>query len=285
MKEAVKNIQEILKGIGLYTGAIDGLIGYKTYQSVLMLTTKVGFKPAKREIQKILAENRVYFGEIDGIFGNGSISAFNHLLPAPVVTDELLKKIQKNCAVFFADEINKYANQYNIKTKADLCAFIANIIHESNGFNQLRENMNYSAFRLVEVFPKYFKNLAVARTVVAQGQSAIADVVYGGRMGNGVNNGDGFNYRGGGLMHLTGKRNYTLASIGTGVENLLVNHPELIVQPEHAIKTAMWFWKSNRCNGHANTGDFDLVCRVVNGGTNGLAHRRELHQKAWNILY
>lgn len=286
MKEALKDIQKVLKAIGLYSGAIDGLIGYKTYNAVLMLNeSKKATKQQKRDIQQILANNRVYFGEIDGIFEKGSKSAFNQLIPAPKITDDLLKKIQKNCALFFADEINKYAENYHIKTKADLCAFIANIIHESNGFNSLRENMNYSAIRLTEVFPKYFKSLASARSIVAQGQIAIADVVYGGRMGNGENNGDGFKYRGGGLMHLTGKRNYTLASIGTGVENLLVNHPELIVQPEHAIKTAMWFWKNNRCNGHANTGEFDHVCRVVNGGNNGIDNRRQLHQKAWNVLF
>lgn len=285
MKEVLKSIQVVLKEVGLYQGKIDGLIGCKTYYSVITLKEKNDLKKAKKDIQKILADNRLYFGEIDGIFGGNSMSAFNHAIPAPKITDDLLIRIQKNCALGFAGNINQYADKYHIKTKADLCAFIANIIHESNGFNNLRENMNYSASRLVQVFPKYFKSLVSARSIVAQGQVAIADVVYGGRMGNGKDNGDGFAYRGGGLIHLTGKRNYTLASIGTGVEDLLVKHPELIIQSEHAVKTAMWFWLNNRCSGYANKGEFDQVCRVVNGGNNGLAHRRELHQKAWNVLF
>lgn len=284
MKEVLKSIQSVLKGIGLYTGALDGLIGYKTYNAVLSLKDTNGSKQAKRDIQKILADNRVYFGAIDGIFGNNSISAFNNLIPAPKVTDKLLKNIQRNCAVGFSGYINQYIGQFNIKTKADLCAFIANIIHESNGFNDLRENMKYSALNLVDTFPKYFKDLATARSVIAQGTSAVADVVYGGRMGNN-SKGDGFKYRGGGLLHLTGARNYLLASIGTGVDKLLSEKPELIIEPEHAIKTALWFWQGNRCSGHANYGDFNQACRVVNGGNNGLKERQALHQKLWNTLF
>lgn len=283
-KKALEDIQTILKRIGLYTGAIDGLIGFKTYEAVLSLEKNKSSKQNIREIQTILANERVYFGAIDGDFGNGSKSAFNQLIPAPKVTDDLLRIIQKNCALNFSEHINNNISQYQIKTKADLCAFIANIIHESSGFNDLRENMNYRAVRLLAVFPKYFKTLASAQAIASKGAIAIADVVYGGRMGNN-RDGDGFKYRGGGLLHLTGRQNYTLASIGIGADRKLVDQPDLIIQPEYAIKTALWFWKNKGCTRQANFGNFDEVCQIVNGGTNGLKERKILHAKVWNTLF
>lgn len=285
MNQGLKNIQEILKTIGLYSGAIDGLIGYKTYEAFLKLDQYKGSKQPLREIQKELAEARVYFGAIDGLIGPGSIAAFNKMIPAPKLTDDLLKKIYKNCASGFAEQINLYAAIYNIKTKAELCAFLANNIHESGGFTKLRENMNYSAKRLLEVFPKYFKTLAAAQTIAANGPRAIANVVYGGRMGNSNKNDDGFNYRGGGTIHLTGLDNYRLCSIGIGLGNQLVTNPDLIETPEIAIKSALWFWQRNLCGGFAVKGDFERVCRIINGGTNGMAERIQLNQKAWNTLF
>lgn len=285
MSQSLKNIQEILKTIGLYSGAIDGLIGFKTYEAFLSLQKYKGAKQPLREIQKELADARVYFGEIDGLIGGGSISAFNSLIPAPKLTDALLQKIYKNCAPGFATQINNAAAYYHVKTKADLCAFLANNIHESSGFTKLRENMNYSAKRLLEVFPKYFKTLAAAQAIASRGPVAIANTVYGGRMGNSANNDDGFNYRGGGCIHLTGLDNYRLCSIGIGLGDRLTKEPDLIVQPEYAIKSALWFWGRNLCSGLANKGEFESVCRRVNGGTNGLAERVQLHQKAWNVLF
>lgn len=285
MNAELKQIQATLKTIGLYTGAIDGLIGNKTYSAFIKLKEYEGSKQPLREIQTILATARVYFGAIDGIIGNGSISAFNHLMPAPKVTDELLKKIYKNCASGFADYINQNIATYHIKTKADLCAFLANNIHESGGFTKLRENMNYSPKRLLEVFPKYFKNLASATAIANRGPVAIANTVYGGRMGNNPKTDDGFNYRGGGTIHLTGADNYRLCSVGIGVGTKLFDNPDLIVQPEFAMKSALWFWERNQCSRFANFGDFERVCRIINGGTNGLAERIALNAKAWDVLF
>lgn len=286
MKEALKNIQRILKSTGLYIGGIDGVIGWKSYNSVIELSKAKGKnKQSIKEIQQILANERVYFGAIDGDFGNGSLTAFNALMPVPKLTDALLQAAYKNCATGFADRINQHASTFHIQTKADLLAFLANNIHESGGFKSLRENMNYSAPRLLAVFPKYFKSLAAAQATVNAGVEAIADIVYGGRMGNGRNNGDGFKYRGGGSIHLTGKENYTLCSVGIGLDKGLVDSPELITKPEYAVKSAMWFWQRNLCSRYANQGNFEKACIVVNGGKNGLAERNQLHTKLWNTIF
>lgn len=291
MSEAMKEIQRFLKQANLYTGKIDGLIGWLSYSAVLKLIGNRNAKSTIKEIQKILAENRVYFGAIDGDFGQGSMTGFNDLLPAPQLTDAKLQAIYKNCKPGFAAEINKQIEKYNIKTKAALCAFLANAIHETGGFTKLRESMAYSPQRLLQVFPKYFKSLAAAQTIAARGQVAIADVVYGGRMGNGVGNGDGYKYRGGGIMHTTGSKMYELTSIGIGEGKKLHENPDLITQPYYAVASGLWYWNKNLCSRYANQGNFLATCKIVNVGNattsitpNGQADRDALYAKAWSVL-
>lgn len=286
MKEVLKNIQRMLKTAGFYTGTIDGVFGINSYNAVILLSkAKWKNKQIIRELQQYLADQRVYFGAIDGDFGNGSFSALNNLMPAPKITDAHLQAVYKGCATGFANYINQNAAAFHITTKADLLAFLANNLHESGGFKNLRENMNYSAPRLFKVFPKYFKDLAAAQAAVNAGVIAIADIVYGGRMGNGKNNGDGYKYRGGGSIHLTGKENYTLCSVGIGLDKGLVNDPDLITKPEFAVKSALWFWQRNLCSRFTNQGEFERACIVVNGGKNGMDERKQLHAKLWNTIF
>lgn len=289
--ETLKEIQKLLKQAGLYTGKIDGVIGNGSYSAVLGLSGNKKAKQIIKEIQKILAENRVYFGLIDGDFGQGSMTGFNDLLPAPQLTDAKLQAIYKNCKPGFAAEINKQIEKYHIKTKGALCAFLANAIHETGGFLELRESMAYNPQRLLQVFPKYFKSLAAAQAIAARGQVAIADVVYGGRMGNGVGNGDGYKYRGGGIMHTTGSQMYELTSIGIGAGKKLHENPDLITQPYYAVASGLWYWNKNLCNRYANQGNFLATCKIVNLGDakskvtpNGQVERNALHARAWNVL-
>ena len=289
VKQSLKEIQEILLEHGFYNGAIDGFFGFKSYQSILSLFLKAQKQTSKHknaalEIQKVLVKHRLYFGALDGIFGQNSIASLNSMLPAPTITEDNLKKIYPKCASGFAEPINQYAAIYQVKTKADLCAFIANILHESGGFKHLRENVNYSAQRLVQVFPNRFKTLSEAQAIVSRGTTAVCDVIYGGRMGNGLNNGDRYKFRGGGLIHLTGKNNYELCSIAIKMPELM-DDTNLITQPDIAVKSAFWFWQKNLCSRPVNYGDFERACIIVNGGKNGLAERHALHERAWNTLF
>lgn len=286
MKEVLKTIQGLLKSTGLYSGVIDGAFGWQSYSAVLDLSKAKGKnKQTIKEIQQILAEQRVYFGAIDGDFGQGSMTALNTLLPVPVVTEAVLQATYKGCASGFAKYVNEQAARFNITTKADLIAFLANILHESQGLTRLRENMNYRPATLQKTFKKYFANVAEAQAAINAGVVQVADIVYGGRLGNGKGNGDGFKYRGGGLLQLTGKKNYQLCSIGIGLGDALVNDPEMLTKPEYAIKSAMWFWRSNLCGRYANQGNFEQSCRIVNGGTIGLEERENLHKKLWSKLF
>lgn len=209
------------------------------------------------------------------------------LASVEILTTEKLQKIYPGADNAFVSEINTFASKYDINTKERMAMFLAQVIHESGGFKKLRESLAYSPDRLKAVFPNRFKTVAQAKAITDKGQVAIGDSIYGGRMGNGTNNGDGYKYRGGGLMHTTGKTNYTIVNkalneMGTKVD--LITNPDHIVKPSIAVESAMIFWRDNNLNKHADKKDVTTATKVINGGSNGLKERTNLYNKAIKIL-
>ena len=149
--------------------------------------------------------------------------------------------------------------------------FLATCAVESN-FTKLVENMNYSAKRLAEVWPKRFRgedgkpnNLALK---IANNPEAIANVVYANRMGNGpAETGDGWRFRGRGYIHLTGKDNYKRYGEYLGLD--LENNPELAENKEIAAEIAVEFWWRSDLNEAADVLDLIAIRRKVNGGLIG----------------
>ena len=151
--------------------------------------------------------------------------------------------------------------------------FMAQMSHESNGFKRLTENLNYKPARLLAIFPSKFKSLEDAQQVVGAGQAAIAERIYGNRksLGN-LHTGDGFRYRGRGIVQLTGRTNYRRAGQAIGVD--LEADPDRAAELDIAIRAALWFWKDKDIGRHACQGDVEKVTRLINGGQIGLAERR-----------
>ena len=174
---------------------------------------------------------------------------------------------------------------YDINTPQRVAAFIAQCAHESGGFRALKENLNYKAATLRKIFPKYFPDDAIANHYASlpNKQEAIANRVYGGRMGNGPEaSGDGFRYCGRGLIQLTGKSNYQnfADSIETPVEDI----PEFLATFEGAVQSACWFWESNNLNQWADKGDILTLTKRINGGTIGLEDRIKHYEHALHVL-
>lgn len=162
--------------------------------------------------------------------------------------------------------------------------FLAQVAHESQGFTRTRERLGYSATRLLEVFPKRFKDLDDASAVVAGGHTAIAERLYGGRadLGN-DREGDGGRYIGRGWIQLTGRYNYNAAGDALGLD--LIRHPELAEQEENVIRIALWFWRKDaRIAELARLGDLTGVTRRINGATHGLADRRRRFERYLQLL-
>jgi putative chitinase len=174
---------------------------------------------------------------------------------------------------------------YDINTPQRVAAFIAQCAHESGGFRALKENLNYKAVTLRKIFPKYFPDDATANYYASlpNKQEAIANKVYGGRMGNGSEaSGDGFRYCGRGLIQLTGKNNYQnfADSIETPVEDI----PEFLATFEGAVQSACWFWESNNLNQWADKGDILTLTKRINGGTIGLDDRIKHYEHALHVV-
>jgi predicted chitinase len=163
-----------------------------------------------------------------------------------------------------------------ISSPTEVAMFMSQMDVESGGFKALSENLNYKPDRLASVFPKYFRGAADAAQVAAGGPEAIANRVYGGRMGN-TDPGDGYRYRGRGVIQLTGKANYERYGKLIGVD--LVNNPDLAADPDIAAKIAIAYWKDRNVSGPAQQGDVRAVTYKINGGQNGLADRQAKYQE------
>lgn len=184
----------------------------------------------------------------------------------------------------FVAPLNKIMAKYGINTKHRVAAFLAQVAHESGEFTAVRENLNYSAEALRRVFRKYFPSDALAQAY-ARKPERIANRVYANRMGNGNEaSGDGWKFRGRGLIQLTGKNNYTAFAKDNGMTlDEAVKYLETI---EGAVESAAWFWYTNGLNALADQGPsaFTKVTQRINGGQNGAAHRLQLYNRALSVL-
>lgn len=173
--------------------------------------------------------------------------------------------------------------RYNITTIERVAGFIAQCGHESGNFTILSENMNYSASRLNVVFPKYFIKAGRDANDYHRQPEKIANIVYANRLGNGnTASGDGWRFRGGGLIQLTGRYNYT--QFGKSVKMSAEEATEYVRTKKGALSSACWFWDTNNINLYCDRQDIRGMTRRINGGTNGLEDRNKKWLYALDIL-
>ena len=166
-----------------------------------------------------------------------------------MITLDELKKIcplaSASRMAIFVDPLNDAMSEFEISENVEReTAFIAQIAHESGGFHYVRE--------------------------LASGAS------YEGRKDLGNDQpGDGVRYKGRGLIQITGRSNYALCSTALyGYPTKLLNEPELLEEPENACRSAAWFWQARGLNELADQGNFLLITKRINGGTNGYEDRQ-----------
>lgn len=185
----------------------------------------------------------------------------------------ILKQDDDELASKWLEGINKCLERFEINTPLRTAHFLSQIAHESGNFKHVEENLNYSAKALRTVFGKYFDDDAHAEQYHRKPKQ-IASRVYANRMGNGdEESGEGWEYRGRGLIQLTGKENYQKFSEACGED--VVAYPDLIPQrPDLCVLTAGWYWDSRGLNSFADDDDIRQITRRINGGYNGLEDRQ-----------
>lgn len=176
--------------------------------------------------------------------------------------------------------LNDCFAKYDINTPERQACFLAQVMHESNSFKNLNENLNYSAQGLMRTWPSRFPDLDVAEKF-EHNPEKIANKVYAGRMGN-IEEGDGWKYHGRGLIQLTGRENYANFGLNAAVD--VLSNPDLLATPEYASLSAGWYWNKRNLNDLADKMDIEGITKKINGGTLGLEDRKARTQKVLAIL-
>ncbi len=159
----------------------------------------------------------------------------------------------------FLDALNQAMAEFEINSPQRQAAFIAQIAHESGELKWVKE---------------IWGPTAAQKTYEPPGKKADD-------LGNTLP-GDGFRFRGRGLIQITGRANYRFCGEALGVD--LENNPDQLAEPALACRSAAWFWKSHGLNELADAGDFEHITRRINGGLNGQADRLALYGRAQEAL-
>ena len=266
-------------------------------ENVKLLQTKLGLEPignfgpkTEEAVKAFQTKNGL---TADGIVGDGTwAKIMGESTPAPQPAAPIapvgglkLDKLKGHIPDAVIAMIPDTAAKFQINTPLRLAHFLAQCGHESGGFKATQENLNYSAKGLNGIFKKYFPTLESALPYERKPEK-IANKVYGGRMGNGLEaSGEGYKFRGRGYIQLTGKENYTAFGKAIG-EDILANPDK--VASTYALLSAAWFFSKNGLHKMADGGATDAVVtsitKRVNGGTIGLADRIKHFKEYYHLL-
>ena len=201
--------------------------------------------------------------------------------PALITIDLLIRcGISPNNSRMFEGPLQYACGLYEINTVQRFAAFIGQCAIESVDFSHLEESLYYTTpERITQMWPSRV-NMVMARGLL-RNPKALANTVYANRLGNGDKaSGEGWKYRGRGIIQLTGKDNYARAQHEN--KRPYVDQPELVGQPWDAALTAAWYWMRNGCNRYADEWDIDSCTRAING--KAMAGRNQRMQRCINVL-
>lgn len=194
-----------------------------------------------------------------------------------------LNKLKGHIPDSVITQIPEVMTKFKIDTAVKLSHFLAQCGHESGGFKIVNENLNYGAKGLLTIFKKYFPTEEKAKLYERKPEK-IANLVYGGRMGNGTEpTGEGYKFRGRGYIQLTGKDNYKAFS--QAINEDCVANPDLVAT-KYPLASAAWFFSKNCLGKCADASDASVlaVTKCVNGGTIGLTDRQKHFKEYYNLL-
>jgi putative chitinase len=213
-----------------------------------------------------------------------------HMITVAEIVDRLARNAQASYRQAFGDG-DRILGLYGIATPLRAAHFLAQVLHETGGLTVLEENMSYRAERIVEVFGPGRHSASVgldeARSL-ARNPAALAERVYGlgnprkaRELGN-SDPGDGFRYRGRGVLQTTGRANYRRLGQRAGIG--FEAGPELVVSAQHVLSPALLEWSEGNLNAAADRNDIAAITRRINGGFNGFADRKAWFDKVWRLV-
>lgn len=194
---------------------------------------------------------------------------------------EMLKG-NKNIDAWYAAMV-KIFPKYGIDTPNRIAGFCAQCGHESLNFTALEENLNYKAATLDKLFSKYFAKAGRNSADYEKQPEKIANVIYASRMGNGdTASGEGYKFRGRGIIQLTGKDNYT--KFGKSINKTVDETVAYVTTLDGALESACWYWGTRKINEACDANDITKMTKLVNGGTIGLEDRTKHYEHNLAVL-
>jgi putative chitinase len=202
-----------------------------------------------------------------------------------MLNSDQLKKM--HIGAEWVDALNETFERFQIDTPMRQASFIGQTSHECANFRVLEENLNYRAATLLKLFPRTPRRAwgftPEEAAAYERQPKKIANRIYGNRMNNRDEaSGDGFRFRGRGILQLTGAANYHHAGKALGVDFIM--EPDLVATPKYAAMTAGWFWNTHKINQYADVQDWVTMTKRINGGTIGLDDRIKHIMQALQIL-
>ena len=252
--EAVKKLQTTL-GV-----TADGSFGNGTATALKEWQTKNGLTP-------------------DGVAGDATLAKMGIHIDPPKSVDITLLKGHIPDTIY--NQLPTVCTKYEINNVLRMSHFLSQCACESGNFTVFSENLYYSADRLLQIFPRYFKTIDDAKKV-AMNPTAIANVVYGSRLGNTQPN-DGGAFSGKGAIQLTGRSNYQLFSESVGDKDVMT-HPN-IVADKYSLVSAAWFFYTKHLNQIADTGNSPEVVKTITQHVNGGQLGYDVRLKYFNSFY
>jgi len=194
--------------------------------------------------------------------------------------------VKKRYAQRYIEPLLHLTDRFDINLPLRFPHFLAQVLHESSMMKATVENFNYSTKRLLKIFPRYFKKGEAV--MYARNPQMIANRVYAKRMGNKEeSSGDGWKYRGRGLIMLTGFNNYedfdkwlipTAKDLAEVINIDVIENPDLVSR-KLAVHSAIYYWDRNNINLFADQDNIRAVTKAINGGFHGLKNRTMLLSK------
>lgn len=203
---------------------------------------------------------------------------------APRARPEYMAALKSGAAVL---------DRYGVTTPLRVAHFLAQVLHETNGLTIVRESGAYSAARIMEIFGVGKHSAAITSAEakkLAKNGPALFERVYGlgnpkkaAELGN-TKPGDGWDFRGNGMMQTTGRGAHRRLGEKLGLGDLFERNPGAVTDAEHALLPALAEWDESGLNAFADRNDIRTITRRINGGFNGYADRVAWFNKVWPLL-